>query len=110
MRCVHCRMPQSLDLQGKAAIVTGGGHGIGRALAERLAAEGARVVVADLNGERAAKVAARIDGLAITADIGEPLAVHELVTQAEKAFGPVEVFCSNAGIGDLGDGLRSTPE
>jgi NAD(P)-dependent dehydrogenase (short-subunit alcohol dehydrogenase family) len=103
-------MLHSLDLKGRAAIVTGGGHGIGRALAERLAAEGARVVVADVNGERASKVAARIDGVAITADIGEPLAVQELVAQTEKAFGPVDVFCSNAGIGDLGDGLQSTPE
>jgi NAD(P)-dependent dehydrogenase (short-subunit alcohol dehydrogenase family) len=47
-----------MDLVGKCAVVTGGGHGIGRALAERLAKEGARVAVADLNGTRAKKIAA----------------------------------------------------
>jgi NAD(P)-dependent dehydrogenase (short-subunit alcohol dehydrogenase family) len=102
-------MTKTLDLKQKCAVVTGGGHGIGRALVERLAAEGARVVVADLNGDRAAKIAARVGGLALTVDVGDPAAVKELALEAEKAFGPVTVFCSNAGIGDLGDGLVSTP-
>lgn len=100
----------TLDLDGKCAVVTGGGHGIGRALAERLAAEGAKVVVADLNGERAEKVAARIGGLGIRTDVSQVSEIRALVDSAEKAFGPVGVFCSNAGIGDLGDGLSSTPE
>jgi NAD(P)-dependent dehydrogenase (short-subunit alcohol dehydrogenase family) len=103
-------MKPGLDLDGKAAIVTGGGHGIGRALAERLAAEGARVVVADLNSARAARIASRIGGLPVTTDIADPIAVSDLVAQAEKAYGPVEVFCSNAGMTDPGDGLQSTPE
>jgi NAD(P)-dependent dehydrogenase (short-subunit alcohol dehydrogenase family) len=102
-------MTRTIDLKGKCAVVTGGGHGIGRALVERLAAEGARVVVADLNGDRATKIAERVGGLAMTVDVGEPAAVNQLVREAENAFGPVTVFCSNAGIGDLGDGLDSTP-
>jgi NAD(P)-dependent dehydrogenase (short-subunit alcohol dehydrogenase family) len=97
-----------MDLTGRCAVVTGGGHGIGRALAERLARDGARVVVADVHAERAAKVAARVGGLSVVADVGDPDAVGELVGRAEDAFGPVHVFCSNAGIGDRGPGLGST--
>jgi NAD(P)-dependent dehydrogenase (short-subunit alcohol dehydrogenase family) len=99
-----------MDLTGRCAIVTGGGHGIGRALAERLATEGANVVVADLNAPRAEKVAARLGGLAVPCQIGDPGAVHDLVQRARDAFGPVHVFCSNAGINDIGPDLASTPE
>jgi NAD(P)-dependent dehydrogenase (short-subunit alcohol dehydrogenase family) len=53
-----------VDYVGRTAVVTGGGHGIGRVLAEALAARGARVVVADLHQQHAAKVASRIGGLA----------------------------------------------
>ena len=101
-------MTKKMDLKEKCAIVTGGGHGIGRALVERLAGEGARVFVADLNGDRASKIAERVGGMAMTVDVSKPDAVSELTAEAEKAFGPVAVFCSNAGIGDLGDGLAST--
>jgi len=97
-----------MDLDGRCAVVTGGGHGIGRALAERLAAEGARVVVADVHAERTEKVAARIGGLAVRCDVGDPDAVADLVRRSEEAFGPVHVFCSNAGIGDRGPDLGST--
>lgn len=99
-----------MKLAGKCAIVTGGGHGIGRALAERLAAEGARVAVADLHGERAAKIAARIGGMHVVCDVGNPEAVAELVAKAETEFGPVHVFCSNAGMIDAGPDLASTTE
>jgi NAD(P)-dependent dehydrogenase (short-subunit alcohol dehydrogenase family) len=97
-----------MDLNDRCAVVTGGGHGIGRALAERLAAEGARVVVADVHEARAQKIAGRIDGLAVACDVGDPAAVADLVARAEAAFGPVHVFCSNAGIGDRGPDLGST--
>ncbi len=97
-----------MDLNGRCAIVTGGGHGIGRALAEALAGEGARVAVADTNVPRAERVAQRIGGTAFATDVAQPEAMHELVRAAEAEFGPVHVFCSNAGIGDLGDGLAST--
>jgi NAD(P)-dependent dehydrogenase (short-subunit alcohol dehydrogenase family) len=99
-----------VDLAGRCAVVTGGAHGIGRALAERLAAEGARVVVADVNGERAEKIAARVGGQAVVCDVGDPDAVADLVRRAEDAFGPVHVFCSNAGIGDRGPDLASSVE
>lgn len=98
-----------MELQGKCAVVTGGGHGIGRALAERLAREGARVVVADVNEARAQRVAGRIGGVSLHVDVGDADSVRGLAEWAESRFGPVEVFCSNAGIGDRGDGLSSTP-
>lgn len=99
-----------MDLVDRCAVVTGGGHGIGRALAERLAREGARVVVADVNGDRAARLADRIGGTAVLCDVGDPAAIGDLIDRAEAAFGPVHVFCSNAGIGDQGPDLGSTVE
>ena len=97
-----------MDLNNKCAVVTGAGHGIGRALAEQLAEAGARVVVADVHGARAAKIADRIDGTSVVCDVGNPEAVANLVGTAEAAYGPVHVFCSNAGIGDQGPDLGST--
>ena len=99
-----------MDLRDRCAIVTGGGHGIGRALAERLAREGANVVVADLHTPRAEKVAGNVGGVAVTCDVGKPEAVQALVQRATAEFGPVHVFCSNAGINDIGPDLDSTPE
>jgi NAD(P)-dependent dehydrogenase (short-subunit alcohol dehydrogenase family) len=97
-----------MDLQGRCVVVTGGGHGIGRALVERFAAEGARLVVADVDVARAEKVAARVGGAAVACDVGDREAVAELVRRAEQLHGPVHVFCSNAGITDRGPGLDST--
>jgi NAD(P)-dependent dehydrogenase (short-subunit alcohol dehydrogenase family) len=99
----------TLELDGTCVVVTGGGHGIGRALAERFAAEGAKVVVADLHGARAEKVAQRIGGLAVPGDVASPEAIGALVERATDTFGPVGVFCSNAGITGA-FGLDSTPE
>jgi len=90
-------------------VVTGGGHGIGRALAERFARDGARVVVADVHEARAEKIAQRVGGLAVPCDVGSPDSIVDLVARAVDAFGPVYAFCSNAGIGD-GGGLDASPE
>jgi NAD(P)-dependent dehydrogenase (short-subunit alcohol dehydrogenase family) len=100
----------SVDLQGKAAIVTGGGHGIGRALAEALASRGARVAVADVNVPRAEKVAARVGGIAVACDVADPASVAALVERTEAELGPVELAASNAGITGVGEGLASTVE
>jgi NAD(P)-dependent dehydrogenase (short-subunit alcohol dehydrogenase family) len=99
-----------MDVRGRAAIVTGGGHGIGRALAEALAERGARVAVADVHTARAEKVAARIGGIAVPCDVGDPGAVAALVATTEAAFGPIELAASNAGITDPGPDLASTVE
>jgi NAD(P)-dependent dehydrogenase (short-subunit alcohol dehydrogenase family) len=99
-----------LNLEDKCVVVTGAGHGIGRAFAERFAAEGARVVVADLHEARAEKIARRIGGTAAITDVGDPDSIADLVRVATDRYGPVDVFVSNAGIGDPGPDLASTRE
>jgi NAD(P)-dependent dehydrogenase (short-subunit alcohol dehydrogenase family) len=90
-----------MELSDRVVVVTGGGSGIGRSLARRFAAEGARgVVVADLAG--ADVVAAEIDGLAVTADVTVEADVVALIEATESQFGPIDLFCSNAGIGTFG--------
>jgi len=100
-----------MNLRDKVIVVTGGANGIGRALCHRFAAEGARgIVVADVDVENARQTAAKIGGLAVQTDVGEESAVVRLVDKAISAFGPVDLFCSNAGItGDLG-GIEVTNE
>jgi NAD(P)-dependent dehydrogenase (short-subunit alcohol dehydrogenase family) len=91
-----------VKLAGKHAVVTGGANGIGRALARRFAAEGARVTVADLDLERASEVASEIDGLAFATDVSDEVSIRALVERAERERGPIDLFCSNAGIGFFG--------
>lgn len=91
----------------RVVVVTGGGSGIGRALCRRFAREGARVVVADLAADAARGVASEIDGLAVATDVGVEAEVRALVAEAEGRVGPIDLFCSNAGIGrgtGFGDG------
>ena len=92
-----------MDLHDKVAVVTGGGNGIGAALCRRFAAEGARtVVVADLDAARATAVAAEVGGEAAALDVSDGDAVAALVDRTEEAHGPIDLFCSNAGIGGIG--------
>ncbi len=85
------------------AVVTGGGHGIGRALCRRLARDGTSVVVADIEGDAAESVATEIGGVAIQVDVGDEAAVVSLVEEVEREVGPIDLFVSNAGVG-FGDG------
>jgi NAD(P)-dependent dehydrogenase (short-subunit alcohol dehydrogenase family) len=92
-----------MELQGRVAVVTGGGNGIGAALCRRFAAEGARaVVVADLDAGAAGAVAAEIDGYPTALDVSDQQAMRALVDDVEDAYGPIDLFCSNAGIGGTG--------
>jgi NAD(P)-dependent dehydrogenase (short-subunit alcohol dehydrogenase family) len=87
-----------VDLQGRHAVITGGASGIGRAVAQRFADEGARVVVADLHGEGAEAVAVEIGGLGVETDVGQERQIVALIDRAEQANGPIDLFFSNAGI------------
>ena len=84
-------------VSGAGAVVTGGGGGIGRAIARRLAADGARVVVNDLDAAAAEAVAAEIGGLAVPGDAGTERGVAELIDAATAFLGEVDIYCSNAG-------------
>jgi NAD(P)-dependent dehydrogenase (short-subunit alcohol dehydrogenase family) len=91
-----------MELHDRVALVTGGASGIGRALARRFVDEGARgVVVADLDGPGAEAVAAEIGerALGLRCDVADPEDVDALVGDATDAFGPVDLFCANAGVG-----------
>jgi len=87
-----------MELGGRHVVVTGGASGIGRALCRRFAAEGARLVVADLDADGAAAVAQEIGGIPASTDVAVEADVQALVHTAEEANGPIDLFCSNAGI------------
>ena len=88
-----------MEIAGKSVVVMGAASGIGRALARRFARAGARgVVVADLQREALQSVADEVEGLAVACDVTDEGAIQGLVAAAEDRFGPIEVFCSNAGV------------
>ena len=88
-----------MRLEGKTAIVTGAGAGFGEEIARRFAAEGARVVVVDLRGDAAERVAAGIggDAIAVTADVGSATDVDAVVARTRERFGAPDVLVNNAG-------------
>ena len=88
-----------MKLDGKCVVITGGASGIGAALARRFSAENARgVVVADVQDAALEAVAKDVDGLAVHCDVTDEAQVRALVDAAEGRYGPIDLFCSNAGI------------
>jgi NAD(P)-dependent dehydrogenase (short-subunit alcohol dehydrogenase family) len=88
-----------MQVQDKVVVITGGAHGIGEALARRFKAEGARgIVVADLDGSGAERVASEIGGIGMRVDVGQESDIRRLVDETIARFGQVDLFCSNAGI------------
>lgn len=98
-----------MELNGSTALITGGGRGIGAALAARFAAEGAKVVVADVEADTAAAVAERIGGVALSVDVGSAEANARMIADAEDAVGPIDLLALNAGIG-AGTGIDTSDE
>lgn len=89
-----------MDVAGKVVVVTGGANGIGQALCETFHRAGAaKVVVADLDHARAEAVAKGVGGAAFRCDVAQEKDISHLIEETEKLYGPIGLFCSNAGIG-----------
>jgi len=102
------------ELRGRVAVVTGGGSGIGRALAHAFAGEGMHVIVADIEQDAAEAVAVEVrqkdvQALAVRTDVADPAALQALAAHTEREFGHVNVLCNNAGVyvsGSLAEATR----
>lgn len=88
-----------MQIQGQAALVTGGGSGLGAETARELARQGARVAVLDVNAEAARTVAQEIGGLALACDITDTTSVQQALGAAREAHGPARILMNVAGIG-----------
>jgi NAD(P)-dependent dehydrogenase (short-subunit alcohol dehydrogenase family) len=99
-----------VEAAGRVVVVTGGASGIGAALSHAFAAAGAEaVVVADLDGDGAAAVAAQVGGSAVTTDVTHEADVADLVARTVRAHGRVDIYCSNAGVA-VGGGMEVADE
>ena len=91
-----------MNLRDRVCVVTGGASGIGRAICRKLAVEGARVVVADVDQAGAAAVAREVGGVAMLTDVRHEEQVRALIACAEREVGPIDLVCNNAGIATEG--------
>ena len=96
-----------MDVKDKVAVVTGGASGIGLALCQRFAAEGAHVVLSDLDQQACERHAGPIDAYPVAADVGREEDIERLVNATVEKFGRIDLFVSNAGIAT--DGGIETP-
>ncbi len=101
-----------MRLNGKVAIVTGGGSGFGAGIARKFVAEGARVIVADINLQAALDVVATLGtpARALRVDVSQAADVRLMIDAAEHHFGPLDILVNNAGIGHLPQPLEDLPE
>ncbi len=97
MRCAR-------RLRGKVAVITGAGSGIGAAMARRFTAEGAKVVVADVDPEGGKAVADEVGGLFVRTNVSDEGDVRNLYSTVAREFGGIDICCNNAGISPLDDG------
>ncbi|MDR7328382.1 SDR family NAD(P)-dependent oxidoreductase [Corynebacterium guangdongense] len=105
-------MTTDTTMTDRVCIVTGAAQGIGKAIAERLADEGARVVVADLNGELAATTAAELpgDALGVAVDVTDRAAVDQMAADVVEKYGRIDVLINNAGWDKISPFLELEPE
>jgi NAD(P)-dependent dehydrogenase (short-subunit alcohol dehydrogenase family) len=88
-----------MQISGKVVVVTGGSNGIGRALCERFAKEGAKgICVADLDESAGRQVAASVGGMFVRCDVSDEEQIKQLIAQTQDKLGPIDLFCGNAGI------------
>jgi len=99
-----------MRLEGKTAIVTGAGSGFGAGIARKFAAEGARVMVADINIEGAEAVAAEVGGIAQKVDVSNGDSVAAMIKAAREAFGQTDILVNNAGITHMPGALETISE
>jgi NAD(P)-dependent dehydrogenase (short-subunit alcohol dehydrogenase family) len=93
---ISCRFVH--DLSGQVALVTGGGRGIGRGIAQELSAAGMRVAVAARTAEQVQETAEEIRGLPVTVDVADRISVERMVEETERELGPIDLLIANAGI------------
>jgi NAD(P)-dependent dehydrogenase (short-subunit alcohol dehydrogenase family) len=97
-------------VKDRIVVVTGAASGIGRALAQRFAAEGAKLVVcSDRNGDGVRAVAQEVGGIAFETDVSKEADILHMIETVEAEQGPIDLFCSNAGIG-IGGGAEAPDE
>ncbi len=99
-----------MRLKGKTAIVTGGAQGFGAGIVRKFAAEGARVMVADINGDGAQALADEVSGIACAVDVGRAASVDAMAEAAIRAFGHVDILVNNAGITHLPKPMETVTE
>jgi NAD(P)-dependent dehydrogenase (short-subunit alcohol dehydrogenase family) len=98
------------ELEGQVALVTGGGRGIGRMIANELADAGMRVAVSARTAEQVEETAAEIDGLALTADVSKQDEVESMIASTEERLGPIDLLVNNAGVfGSFAPTWEQTP-
>lgn len=98
------------SVAGAGVVVTGAGSGIGAALARRFAAEGARVVVNDINAAAAAEVAASCDAVVVPGDAASEQGVAHLIATAAEVLGGIDLYCANAGVARGGGEDAAEPD
>ena len=98
-----------MTLDGKVAVVTGGGSGLGEAISLRLARDGARVAVLDVNLDAARLTADLASGVAVHADVSDSASVDQALAEAEDSLGPLDVWVNNAGIAAAAQVERIAP-
>lgn len=99
-----------MRLEGKTAIVTGGGSGFGAGIVRKFAAEGAKVCVADINLEAAQAVADEVGGIALSVDVGNATSVEAFAAEVKSALGDVDIVVNNAGITHLPKPMEEVTE